>query len=295
MSKSADVNIAASVRQRLLNRSREAGEDYNLLLARYGNERLLYRLSVSPHAGRFVLKGALLFAAWTGTPHRPTRDLDLLGRGDPSPGALAGVFRELCDLPVDRDDGLRLDAGGVAAREIREGREYGGVRVTLPATLGNARVPLQVDVGFGDAITPGPVTLTYPTLLADSPPPVLAAYPPETVVAEKLQAMVDLGLANTRMKDFYDAWLLLRDFDLDDAVLAEAVRATFARRGTPLPPEVPTALTAAFADDGAKRRQWDAFVRRAGLAEAALELPAVIRNLQRRLAVVLEGARVRED
>ena len=290
MSESTGKNVAASVRQRLLNRSREAGEDYNLLLARYGNERLLYRLSVSPHAGRFVLKGALLFAAWIGTPHRPTRDLDLLGRGDPSPDALAGVFRELCDLPVDRDDGLRLDARGVVAREIREGHEYDGVRVTLPSLLGNARVPLQVDVGFGDAITPGPVTLTYPTLLPDSPPPVLAAYPPETVVAEKLQAMVDLGLANTRMKDFYDAWLLLRDFDLDDAVLAEAVRATFARRGTPLPPEVPTALTAAFADDGAKRRQWDAFVRRAGLATGCPDLPGVVATLRGRLLPLLRRA-----
>ena len=278
------------MRQRLLNRSREAGEDYNLLLARYGNERLLYRLSVSPHAGRFVLKGALLFAAWTGTPHRPTRDLDLLGRGDPSPHALAGVFRELCDLPVDRDDGLRLDARDIVAREIREGHEYNGVRVTLPSLLGNARVPLQVDVGFGDAITPVPVTLTYPTLLPDSPPPVLAAYPPETVVAEELQAMVDLGLANTRMKDFYDAWLLLRDVDLDDAVLAEAVRATFARRGTPLPPEVPTALTAAFADDGAKRRHWDAFVRRAGRATGCPDLPGVVATLRGRLLPLLRRA-----
>ena len=287
MSESTGNHAAASVRQRLLNRSRETGEDYNLLLTRYGNERLLYRLSVSPHAGRFVLKGALLFAAWTGVPHRPTRDLDLLGRGDPSPDALAGVFRELCDLPVDRDDGLRLDAGGVLAREIREGREYGGVRVTLLGLLGNARVPLQVDVGFGDAITPGPVTLTYPTLLADSPPPVLAAYPPETVVAEKLQAMVDLGLANTRMKDFYDAWLLLRDFDLDDAVLAEAVRATFARRGTPLPSSTPLALTAAFADDGAKRRQWASFLAKSGVADAPVGLAEVVDYLRRRLLPLL--------
>ena len=285
-----DNSVVAFVRQRLLNRSREAGEDYNLLLTRYANEWLLYRLSVSPHAGQFVLKGALLFAAWTGTPHRPTRDLDLLGRGDPSPGALAGVFRELCDLPVDRDDGLRLVAGSVVAREIGEGREYGGVRVTLLGLLGNARVPLQVDVGFGDAITPGPVTLTYPTLLADSPPPVLAAYPPETVVAEKLQAMVDLGLANTRMKDFYDAWLLLRDFDLDDAVLAEAVRATFARRGTPLPSSTPLALTAAFADDRAKRRQWDAFVRRAGLVAGGPDLPDVVAALRGRLLPLLRPA-----
>ena len=280
-------NVAASVRQRLLNRSRETGEDYNLLLTRYGNERLLYRLSVSPHAGRFVLKGALLFTAWTGTPHRPTRDLDLLGSGDPSPDGLADLFRNLSGQPVEQDDGLVLDAGSVAAREIREDQEYGGVRVMLLGLLGNGRVPLQVDVGFGDAVTPPPRELTYPTLLPDSPPPVLAAYPPETVVAEKLQAMVELGMANTRMKDFYDVWLLLRDFDLDDDVLADAVRATFARRKTPLPAGVPTALTPAFGEDVTKQRQWRAFVRRAGVEADAPDLAAVTTNLHARLLDVL--------
>ena len=280
-------NVAASVRQRLLNRSRETGEDYNLLLTRFGNERLLYRIGASPHADRFVLKGAMLFAAWTGTPHRPTRDLDLLGRGDPSPDAVAALIRGACETPITRDDGLRFDLSGVTAQEIREAQEYGGVRVAVPATLGNARVPLRVDVGFGDVVTPPARPLTYPTLLADLPPPVLAAYPPETVVAEKVQAMVELGMANTRLKDFFDVWLLLRDFELDDASIATAIRATFTRRRTPLPASLPTALSDAFAHDEAKLEQWAAFVGRSGVAGVVPPFGAVIAALRDRLTPLL--------
>lgn len=277
-------NVAASVRQRLLNRSRETGEDYNLLLTRFGNERLLYRIGASPHADRFVLKGAMLFAAWTGTPHRPTRDLDLLGRGDPSPDAVADLIRVACERAPEQDDGLRFDVAGIVAHEIREAQEYGGVRVAVPATLGNARVPLRVDVGFGDVVTPPAQPLTYPTLLPNLPPPVLAAYPPETVVAEKVQAMVELGMANTRLKDFFDVWLLLRDFNLSDKALAAAIRATFARRHTPLPIATPTALSDAFARDDVKRAEWSAFVRRVGLADTAPSLDQVVTALRDRLA-----------
>ena len=174
-----------------------------------------------------------------------------------------------------------LDAGSVAAREIREDPEHGGVRVMRLGFLGNGRVPLQVDVGFGDAISPGPRELTYPSLLPDSPRPVLPAYPPETAMAEKLQAMIDLGMANTRMKDFFDVWLLLRDFDVDDALLVDAVRATFARRGTPLPEDVPIALPDALSQDVAKRVQWLAFLRRAGLVSESggPELAEVVDNI----------------
>jgi len=284
---STPANVAASVRQRLLNRSRETGEDYNLLLTRFGNERLLYRIGASPHAERFVLKGALLFAAWTGTPHRPTRDLDLLGRGDPSPAAVANLIRAACERPPEQDDGLRFDAAAIVAHEIREAQEYGGVRVAVPATLGNARVPLRVDVGFGDVVTPPPRPLTYPTLLPNLPPPVLAAYPPETVVAEKVQAMVELGMANTRLKDFFDVWLLLRDFDLDDASLTAAIHATFARRRTPLPVESPVAFSDAFAADDVKRQQWAAFVGRSGLTTAAPSFGEVVAALRDRLRALL--------
>lgn len=284
---SVPTNVAASVRQRLLNRSRETGEDYNLLLTRFGNERLLYRIGVSPYADRFVLKGAMLFAAWTGTPHRPTRDLDLLGRGDPSPDAVAGLIRAACERAPEQDDGLRFDAAAINAHEIREAQEYGGVRVAVPAALGNARVPLRVDVGFGDVVTPPARPLTYPTLLSNLPPPVLAAYPPETVVAEKVQAMVELGMANTRLKDFFDVWLLLRDFDLGDAELAAAIRATFARRQTPLPFALPTALSDAFSGDEVKRAEWAAFIGRAGLADTAPSLDEVVIKLRDRLTPLL--------
>lgn len=251
---------AVSIRQRLLNKARADGEEFQRLLTRYALERLLYRLGRSDYQERFVLKGALLFFAWTSRPHRTTKDLDLLGFGEPSVEALAAVFGDLCRVPAE-EDGLDFDAGTVAAREIREESEYGGIRVTLTASLAGARIPLQVDVGFGDAVTPPAKRVDYPALL-DLPAPRVRAYPPETVVAEKLEALVRLGMDNSRMKDFYDLWVLSREFVMDQAVLAAAVRVTFVRRQTPLPQEVPVALTATFASDPAKQAQWAAFVRR---------------------------------
>lgn len=217
-------NIAASVRQRLLERSRQRGEDFQFILSRYASERLLYRLSVSPHREGFVLKGALLFLLWGGELHRPTRDLDLLGFGDSSVAALEKVFRELCATTVE-DDGLVFVAESVVAGQIREDQEYGGVRVKLVAMLERAKIPMQVDIGFGDAITPAARWHNYPTLL-DAPPPRLRTYPRETVVAEKLEAMVSLGMSNSRMKDFYDVAVLARQFDFDGARSAVSSRAT---------------------------------------------------------------------
>ena len=196
-------NVAASVRQRLLNLRVKYPGDFNVLLTRYAAERLLYRLSISPHSRQFVLKGALLFVVWLPQWHRPTRDLDLLGFGENSVERLTDLFREICQTEAVAD-GLEFDPASLEATEIREGQEYGGRRVRLLALLGNARVPVQVDVGFGDSITPGPCEIDYPTLLSDLPAPKLRAYPRETVVAEKLEAMVALGWANSRMKDFYD-------------------------------------------------------------------------------------------
>jgi hypothetical protein len=251
------------------------------VLTRYALERLLYRLSVSPHRDAFVLKGALLFTLWTGAPHRATRDLDLLGSGEPASARLEQVFRDLCALAVE-PDGVAFDARSVRAAHIREDQEYEGVRVLLEARLGAARTGLQVDVGFGDAITPGPVDVAFPTLL-DLPAPALRAYPRETVVAEKFQAMVALGIANSRMKDFYDVWALARSFDFDGPALAAAIEATFARRRTPPPGDPPLALTPVFHDDAAKRTQWTAFLRRTGadvggasFADVAIALHAFV-------------------
>jgi predicted nucleotidyltransferase component of viral defense system len=270
-------NPAASVRQRLLDLSKTTGEDFQLVLTRYAVERFLYRLGESEHKTDFVLKGAMLFALWTGEMHRPTRDLDLLGFGADDEARLASVFRSLCEAEFP-DDGLAFASATIAVEPIREDREYSGKRVTIEVRLGQALVHLQVDVGFGDAITPGSKSVEFPTLLGMDPPR-LRAYPRETVVAEKLEAMVKLGLANSRMKDFYDLIVLSRRFGFDGQRLCDAITATFKRRGTPLPAEVPVALTPTFSEDDSKKKQWKAFVRRSGLEERAGELPELIAEL----------------
>lgn len=279
-----DTPAAHSARQRLLDRSHETGEDYNLLLTRFGIERLLYRLSRSDDADQFVLKGALLFAVWTGKVYRPTRDLDLLGLGEATTERLVLVFRSLCELAVE-DDGLRFDADTVSCETIRDDQEYGGMRIKLLGFLGNARISLQVDIGFGDAVTPEAKRIEFPTLL-DHPAPVVRAYPAETVVAEKFEAMVSLGMGNSRMKDFYDAWVLLREFDLDDAVLARAIQATFKRRRTELPTTLPVPFTEEFVADPMKQSQWKGFLNRSGLS---VDLPfiEVVEVIRRRLTPLI--------
>lgn len=259
-------DLVASVRQRLMNLSRERGEEFQLVLTRYGLERLLYRLAQSPHAGQFVLKGAALFQLWTGQAHRSTRDLDLLGQGDPSPDRLRQVFQEVCSLTVD-NDGLTFLTDTIQAEQIKEDDEYQGIRLRIEARLGNARLPLQIDIGFGDAITPGPQAVTYPTLL-NFPAPQMNAYPRETVVAEKFQAMVQLGIANSRMKDFYDVWTLARQFEFEGTALCAAIQATFQRRHTALPATPPLALTPEFSTDRQKATQWRAFLRKGRLVES---------------------------
>jgi len=264
-------NLAASVHQRLLNRAAETGEDAQYVHLRYGLERLLYRLSQSEHADEFVVKGAMLFLVWKGEPYRPTKDVDLLALKGDSPARFEKVFRELCALTVV-DDGMVFMAESVRADEIRENAAYQGVRVTLEARLGRARIPLQVDIGFGDAVTPKAAEAEFPPLLT-FPAPQLSMYPRETVVAEKFEAMVKLGILNSRMKDYYDLWVLAREFEFDGNTLSAAIRATFRRRKTPLTVEVPSALTAAFSGDAMKLRQWQAFVRkgRFKLVETNLE------------------------
>lgn len=252
----------ASIRQRLLNLAHARGEEFQHLLMRYGNERFLARLAASPHADAFVVKGAILFSLWAGEPHRATRDLDLLGSGSAALARLEAIFRELCQATTVETDGLIFDARSVVVARIKEEDEYEGVRITLVARLGVAKIPLQVDVGFGDAITPRPVTTTFPTLLP-MPAPTLLAYPRATVVAEKFHAMATLGLPNSRMKDFFDVWLLARTYEFDGAELRSAIEATFERRGSLLPRGLPLALTATFSSDGAKRTQWKAFLGRA--------------------------------
>ena len=285
---SAESSKAASVRQRLLNRARADGDDFQVLLTRYVLERFLYRLGQSEHHDRFVVKGAMLFVLWEGDLHRTTRDLDLLGSG---PSGIADVEQDVRDiLAIEvEDDGVIFAPETVQGGLIREEQEYEGVRVTAEARLGNARVRLKVDVGFGDAVTPDAEEATFPTLL-DSPPPVLWVYPKETVVAEKLQAMVSLGILNSRMKDFYDLWHLAQRDAFEGPALTEAVRATFDRRETPIPDAAPLALSDGFALDAVKQTQWRAFVRRGRVNDEAA-LSEVIKSLRGFLLPVLQAAR----
>jgi hypothetical protein len=266
-------DVGASVRARLLHLARERSDDFQLLLARYANERLLYRLTRSRYHESFILKGATLFTLWTGHPHRATRDVDLLGMGDPSEDRIRNVFAEVIALDVG-DDGVVFDASSLAVGPIREDQEYGGVRIELLARITAARIRLQIDVGFGDAITPQPVRAGLPVLL-DFPPPHLLVYPRETVVAEKLDAIVQLGVANSRMKDFYDLFVMAGKFEFDGTLLVRAIRATFERRKTPLPVDTPTGLTRAFAADPNKATQWTAFARKSG-ANGVLDLGATV-------------------
>jgi predicted nucleotidyltransferase component of viral defense system len=288
MNQSKRSNVAASVRQRLLNIIRETGDDANLVWTRYATERLLYRLSLSEYAGDFILKGAMLFMAWTGQLHRPTVDMDLLSHGIASSERLVGVFRNVCAVEVE-PDGLEFDANSVKAAPIREEQEYQGQRVTLTAFLGKARISIQVDVGFGDVVTPRARVINFPTLL-DFPAPRIRACPRETVVAEKLQAMVVLGIANSRMKDFYDLYVLARDFSFDGATLTRAIKATFKRRKTRIPHETPLALTDEFGYDDTKSIQWNAFVRKGGFRKGVPKLPDVLWHLREFLLPPLEAA-----
>lgn len=262
------VNRSASVLARLLALAKQRGDDYSLLLNRFGMERLLARISMSSHAERFLLKGALLFALWYDAPHRPTRDADLLGFGPDDEDDLIATFREIAAL--DLGDGIVFATDSVKAEAIREDNTYGGTRIKLEGRIGAARCVLQIDVGFGDAVTPGPQSAVYPTLLGDFPAPRLRVYPVYTVIAEKYQAMVMLGQANTRMKDFFDLAVIARRTELEGATLATAIAATFARRQTALPTERPLALTRQFSEDAAKLRQWQAFLNKNRIAAASL-------------------------
>lgn len=271
-------NLSASVHQRLLNLSQERREEFNRLLTLFTIERFLYRLSQSPYANRFVLKGALLFMVWTKVNYRPTRDLDLLGFGDSSAITIQRLFQEICTLAVDAD-GLVFDAQSVQVHPIREEQEYQGQRVELIAKLGQARIHLQIDIGMGDSVSPVPVEREYPTLL-EFPQPYLRMYAKESVIAEKLHAMVALDLTNSRMKDFYDLWTLAHLFAFDGIILTRAIEATFVQRKTQLPTTPPTALTAVFAEHPAKLAQWQAFLRRNELTVDGASFAQIIADLR---------------
>lgn len=281
--------LAQSVQGRLVRHAREIGVDPNLVLTRYGVERILYRLSRSPYAERFVLKGALLLLVWLGETLRPTRDADLLGYGELSDDALKGIFRDVCAVEVE-PDAITFLPDTVEAHAIREEDAYGGRRVTLQARLGPARIRVQVDIGVGDAVMPGPQWLEYPSLL-DLPRPRLRAYPREAVVAEKLHAMVLLGMRNSRMKDYFDVHALLREGALDARQLARAIAATFERRRTEIPEGLPVALSDAFSNDAGRQTRWRAFLDKNHLQGPSL--PDLVREIRDGLGPTLDNARRR--
>ncbi len=260
------TNIAASVHQRLLNKARESGRPFNELLQHFAIERFLYRLSKSRHADRFILKGALMLSVWSGAASRPTKDIDVLGSIDNSLEAVTAAMKDVCETDVEAD-GMAFDGDSVTATRITEDAEYQGVRVRLKAALGNARVSIQVDVGIGDVVFPPPQDVEYPTLL-DFPPARLKGYAMESTIAEKFHAMVILGVLNSRMKDFYDIWMLSRTYDFGGEILAEAIEKTFEVRRTPLTVE-PAVFKPSFANDVDKQVQWAAFVGKTMLNDAA--------------------------
>lgn len=289
MTRKTPVNVSASVRARLLKVSKERREDFTLTLMNYAAERFLYRLSRSTHREQFVLKGAMLFAVRIGEQYRPTRDLDLLGLGEATEAAIDAAVREIAATKVD-DDGLLFDVVTLEVHLIRENDRYGGLRAVMQARLAEARIHVQIDVGFGDAITPPATELEFPTLLADMPSPNVLAYPTETIVAEKAEAMVDLGISNSRMKDFTDVAMAARRVAFDGETLVAALRATFRRRGTPLPDAEIVALSERFLQDASAQANWKAFAAR-NRPHDFTSLGQVVSELRRFLHKPLEHAR----
>jgi hypothetical protein len=287
---SATNALAASVKQRLFNYAVRQRADFNQVQVRYVTERLLYRLSVSPHASSFLLKGAMLFVIWEDDPHRPTRDIDLLSIVAHDRASLVKIFREIAGLGGG-GDGLEFDATSVTAEEIREDNAYGGIRVKLLAHLGNARIPVQVDVGMGDSVHPEPQWVEFPTIL-EFPAPRVCAYPAATVVAEKFHVIVELQDRNTRMKDYYDIHYLLRRFEFSGEELAEALRRTFQRRRTTLPGGTPPGLQELFWANETKMKQWQAFLGKNRLP-AGIDLRRVCEEIAVFLEPVLNPVRSR--
>jgi len=261
MKSETDRNFGHSTFQKLLNHARETREDFNLLLARYAVERILYRLSISEYASRFILKGASLFLIWMGKSYRVTRDADLLGSGPADPEQLVEIFKDIIGLESPKNDGLAFDSNSIHAVPIREDQLYDGIRVTFTGLLHTARIPIQIDIGFGDAVVPAPERVKYPSLLGH-PVARLRAYSRYSMAAEKTDAMIRLGMMNSRMKDFYDIWLIRRLFDFDGKILQDSMKSTFIRRGTGLPEGLPIVFTEEFISDKQKQIQWKAFLRK---------------------------------
>lgn len=269
-------DLSSSVRARLLNLAKAEGSDFNSILVRYGLERLLYRITQSSYANDFLLKGALLFTLWYDMRHRPTLDADLLGFGANDLEIIKQTFFEIVSLQFE--DGIIFIPESITVEEIKKNTGYSGIRVELICDLAKARSRLQVDIGFGDVVTPNPEEAIYPVLIKDFPPPKIKVYPVYTVISEKLHAIYVLGMVNSRVKDYFDIFVLLENEDLNQRILAQAIAKTFSYRKTIIPEHAPIGLTEEFANDSSRQKIWNAFLKKNELE--MLTLSKVVQSLR---------------
>lgn len=273
------MSLAESIRFKLLRISKERGETFDRILTLYGIERFLYRLSKSKWKDKFILKGAMLFMIWQKIPHRPTKDVDFLGLVKNSIQNIQDIFTHICQIDVI-DDGINFDPDSINCQNIQEANKYIGIRVKLNGILAKARIRIQFDIGFGDMIVPPPQSVELNSMLS-FPCPNILTYSVYSVIAEKFHAMVKLGIANSRIKDFYDIWIILKNVNFSGAVLLESVIQTFNKRGDKFPKDVPFALTQSFANDQLKQKQWLAFIKKNKLSTDGYEFQFVIKDIRR--------------
>jgi len=266
-------DMAASAHQRLLNKSRETGCPFNQLLQYYAMERFLYRLSKSAYADRFILKGALMLTVWKGPVSRPTCDMDILGEIDNDVAVIVQAVRDVCSTEVE-PDGIKFNVDTIEAERIAEDADCEGVRVHFQGNLGNARMSMQFDVGSGDKVVPRATKIQYPTTI-EMPSPALIGYTMESTIAEKFETMVKLGPLNSRMKDFFDIWLLSRLFEFNGETLVSAISSTFGARNTNIS-QYSSVFSAEFRADGTKATKWEAFLRRTAIESAPSQFSAVV-------------------
>ncbi len=272
------INLQASVRAQLQNKAKETNRSFAEVLQFYGMERFLYRFSKSQYARQFILKGALMFTAWNIPDRRTTIDIDFLARCNNQVSNIEKVINDICEIAVV-PDGLLFDQETVKGRRIKEDADYEGVRVKFIGFLERSRIPMQIDIGFGDVVYPNPRMIDYPAIL-DLPKPHIKGYPLESVVSEKFEAMVKLGLLNSRMKDFYDIWLLMRQFDFDGLSLSQALKRTFEHRKTELPQGQPLFAEEIYDEKSDRQTLWMAFLRKNDIKHAQGKLSTTAKEIE---------------
>lgn len=288
MKDNRSTNIAASVHQRLLNKARSDKRPFNELLQYYAMERFLYRLSQSEHKDKFILKGAMMLRVWNVSINRPTKDIDFLGITNNEISNIIGLLKDICCVAVEQD-GLSFDIESISGEVIKEDADYEGARILFIGHLDTARINMQIDVGFNDFVSPKPEMVSLPSIL-DFPSPTINCYSRESTIAEKLEAMIKLGELNSRMKDFYDIYVLSKTFSFEGIALVKAIKATFERRGTQIPMDIPLALSDEFANNVAKNKQWVAFINRNSLDSFDYDFPQLITTLREFLLKPLQAA-----